>query len=197
MNKNEFLNELLGNLSVLPENEREKAYAFYDEIIADSIEDGIDEEEAVQRLGSVDEIVERIASEIPMSVLIKARVEPKNSGGYTRLLLILGFPVWVPVLAAALSVALAMFAVLWIACLLLWVIFGSGAAAALIGCIGFAYFPEVGAKLMLLGAALTGAGFAVPAFMVSLYVTRRFARLTKLLWRKIKNRLMKRRGTEQ
>lgn len=197
MNKHDFLKELLESLSALPEAEREKAYAFYAEIIDDSMEDGVSEEEAVQRLGSMDEIVEQIVSEIPMSVLIKARMERKNRGLFMLPLLILGFPVWFPVLAAALSVALTAFAVVWIADLSLWTVFGSCAAAALAGCVGFACYPGVGVKLISLGAALAGAGCAVPAFMASLYVTRQFARLTNLLWRKIKNSLLKKRGISQ
>jgi uncharacterized membrane protein len=198
MNKHDFLKELLESLSALPEAEREKAYAFYAEIIDDSMEDGISEEEAVQRLGSMDEIVEQIVSEIPMSVLIKARMGRNKRGLLMPVLLILGFPVWFSVLAAAFSVALTAFAVVWIADLSLWAVFGSCAAAALAGCVGFAYyFPDIGAKLISLGIALAGAGCAIPAFMASLYVTRQFARLTNLLWRKIKNSLLKKRGIPQ
>ena len=73
MTKRVFLEKLLDNLSALPKAERQKAYAFYAEIIDGSMEDGVGEEEAVQKLGSVDEIAEQIIAENPMYENTEAR----------------------------------------------------------------------------------------------------------------------------
>ncbi|MFH1880305.1 MAG: DUF1700 domain-containing protein [Bacillota bacterium] len=197
MNKHEFLHALLQSLSPLPQAEREKAYAFYAEIIDDSMEDGMSEEEAIQRLGSMDEIVERIIAETPIKVLLQSRVERRNRSLLTILLLVFGFPVWFPVLAALLTVLLTLFIVLWTVALSLWAVGASSAAAALLSCVGFFSFPGVGLRLIFLGSALACAGCAAPAFMVSLYATRQFARLTKQLWMKMKNNLFRKRGNEQ
>ena len=72
MTKHEFLEKLLDNLSALPEAERQKAYAFYAEIIDGSMEDGAGEEEAVQRLGNADEIAEQIIAESSVSARTEA-----------------------------------------------------------------------------------------------------------------------------
>ena len=197
MTKLEFLHELLRSLSALPENERDKAYAFYSEIIDDSMEDGMSEEEAVGKLGSVDEIVERIVSEIPMTVLIKSRVEKRNKDLFTVVLLVLGFPVWFPVLISVLCVLLAAFIVFWIAALVLWIVFTACAAAAVSGFAGLATVPGFGAKLLFLGTGLIGAGCAVPLYMASLAVTKQFAVLTGRLWIQMKNSLIRKRRKTQ
>ncbi len=196
MNKHAFLHALLQSLSPLPQAEREKAYAFYAEMIDDSMEDGMSEEEAIQKLGGLDEIVERIIAETPIKALIQSRVERRNRSLLTILLLVFGFPVWFPVLATVLTVLLVLFAVLWIAALCLWLVSASSAAAALLSCVGFFSFPGVSLKLIFLGSALACAGCAAPAFLASLYATRQFARLTKQLWKKMKNSLFRKRENE-
>ncbi|MBP5732536.1 MAG: DUF1700 domain-containing protein, partial [Lachnospiraceae bacterium] len=63
MKKNEFLTELKDRLAGLDQTEVAERLAFYDEIIEDYVEDGVPEEEAVAKLGTIDEIVAQIMSE--------------------------------------------------------------------------------------------------------------------------------------
>ena len=65
MNKDSFLNELRARLAGLPQADIEERIAFYNEMINDRMEDGLTEEEAVEEIGSVDEIVGQIMAEIP------------------------------------------------------------------------------------------------------------------------------------
>ena len=60
MNRQEFLKALNRNLKNLKKEERKKYLEYYDEMIADIMETGVSEEEAVKRQGSV----ERIAADI-------------------------------------------------------------------------------------------------------------------------------------
>lgn len=197
MKRNEFLNQLLLSLSSLPQAERDKAYAFYAEIIDDSMEDGVSEDEAVAKLGAMEEIVEQIVSDVPMAVLLKSRVEPKRRGRLTVLLLALGFPVWLPLLITAVVVPLTLFAVLWVLDAVFWVVCAALAAAALGGVAGLFWVPGIGMKLMYLGAALAAAGFTVPAVLGVLAIHRQIVRLTVLLWKKMKKSLFKKRGNTE
>ena len=67
MDKALFLDELRRRLSGLPQSDLDERLLFYSEMIDDRMEDGLTEEEAVAGIGSVDEIVEQIMAEIPLS----------------------------------------------------------------------------------------------------------------------------------
>ncbi|HPJ02817.1 MAG TPA: DUF1700 domain-containing protein [Candidatus Limiplasma sp.] len=190
MKKHEFLQELLRRLSQLPSEERDKAYTFYAEIIDDSMEDGISEEEAVQKLGSIDEIVERIAAETPMVSLIRARAgrKPRSRGRIT--LLVLGFPVWFPVLLSVACVVLTLFLVAWTLVLVLWVVLAALAAAIIGGLAWLFLYAELGVRLLGLGGAMACAGSAILLYPACVWVTKQFARLTRQLWTKGKSALM-------
>ena len=60
MDKQRFLKELRHRLKRLKRKERDKYVAYYEEIIADIMENGVSENEAVKRQGSPKEIAEEI-----------------------------------------------------------------------------------------------------------------------------------------
>ncbi len=60
MNKREYIEALNALAAALPQAERERLTAYYTEIIEDSIEDGVPEEEAVAALGSPEEAVREL-----------------------------------------------------------------------------------------------------------------------------------------
>jgi len=186
MTKYSFLGELLERLSALPEAAREKAYAFYAEIIDDSVEDGMTEEQAVAKLGSAEEIAAHIVSETPLSVLLKSRAKRGRNRRIPVLLWALGFPVWFPVLVSLASVLLSLFLVLWVLSAVLWVVFAACSAAAAGGVIGLFYIADTGARLMCIGSALVMTGFAALLLPASAAATKQVARLTRALWRKMK-----------
>ena len=61
MKKEEYLSALEKRLSGLPAKERKERLRFFGEMIDDRIEDGCSEEDAVQELGSVEELAATIA----------------------------------------------------------------------------------------------------------------------------------------
>jgi uncharacterized membrane protein len=195
MKKHEFLQELLRRLSQLSQAEREKAYAFYAEIIDDSIEDGLSEDEAVAKLGGMDEIIERIAGETPMASPVRTDAGRKQNRKGTVLLLALGFPVWFPLLIAAASVLFSLFAVLWAVDLALWATFAACAAGVVGGIAGLVVIPELGSRLLGFGGAMVCAGFAALLYPACLRITRAFAAWTRRLWRMSKRAWMKREET--
>ena len=107
MNKTEFSQALRRALGKLPSYEVEQSIAFYEEMIADRMEDGMREEEAVAALGPVEAIAAQIIAETPP---IPKAIAKANTGSRTLnvVLLVVFSPLWVPVV---LVLALAVFMV--------------------------------------------------------------------------------------
>ena len=63
MRKQEFLDELAHNLSLLPPEERLRWLRFYEEIIDDGLEDGLDEDEIIASFGNPLIVASRIWDE--------------------------------------------------------------------------------------------------------------------------------------
>ena len=114
MNKKEFLDQLRSKLSGLPQDDIEERVSFYSEMIDDRVEDGISEEDAVKDIGPVEEVVDTIMSEIPLSKLVKTKVKPrKNTPGWAIALIIIGFPVWFPLLISIAAVVFSIYITIW------------------------------------------------------------------------------------
>lgn len=114
MNKAEFLEALSKKLSVLPQEDIQKSIDYYSEIIDDMTEDGLNETEAVESIGTADEIASQILMDIPLPKLVKAKVTLKRSlKGWEIALIILGFPVWFPLIIAVSSVIVSLYVTLW------------------------------------------------------------------------------------
>jgi uncharacterized membrane protein len=121
MNKRAFLERLKARLCGLPRREVEERISFYIEMIDDRIEDGLSEEEAVAAVGSV----EKIAAEIAKSICTRESshdAEPKKWRAWEIIVLVLGAPLWIPLLAAAFVIVLAGYAVVWSLNLAIWAV---------------------------------------------------------------------------
>jgi len=107
MTKNEFLVALSNALEGIPD--RDKAIAYYAEMIDDRIEDGMSETAATASMGNIDAIRTKIISETPIQSFIKEKASmPMN--WVMILILIFGFPIWFSLLASACSVIFSLFA---------------------------------------------------------------------------------------
>ena len=78
MTKSEFLEELKCRLSELPDYEIEKTVSFYAECIDDRIEEGMTEEAAVSALGNIDDIVNEILIDTPLSSLVQNKIKESH-----------------------------------------------------------------------------------------------------------------------
>ncbi len=115
MTKVEFLDELRNKLQVLPKEDLESRISFYSEMIDDRMDEGKTEEEAINEIGTVDEIVYEIAKDTPLVKLVKEKVKPKRSlRVWEIILLILGFPVWFPLLTVAVVLAIVFYLLIWV-----------------------------------------------------------------------------------
>lgn len=198
MTKQEFLDTLRAGLTGLTEADASERITFYSEMLDDRIEEGLSEEAAVAQIGSVDEIVASILAEIPQKqkdVITRVdkpthhqatpkKEEKKHMGTWQIILLILGFPLWLPLLIAAFAVVISLIAVLWSVVGTLWgALFGTLAGVGL-GVTLFGLFCIVGGKWVigtaLFGAGLACTGLAVFAFYGCIYATKGAAWLTKV-----------------
>ena len=196
MKKQEFLSELRKGLSGLPQEDIDERIAFYAEMIDDRMEEGLSEEDAVRDIGTVDEIVSQIVSETPLLKIVKNKMKPKRKiQTWEIVLLVLGIPVWLPLLAAAVVVILAVYAVMWSVVVSLWAVFGSLAGCGIGGAVSgvaLAVSGHVATGLALLAAGLVSGGLSVLLFFGCLGATKGMAILTKKIALGIKNCLIRR-----
>ena len=188
MNKRAFLEALAAQLESLSEAERERSLAFYAEMIDDRVEGGATEEEAVATLGPVEEIAAEILGSAPVAIGVQYRKRRKLRGWEIALLAI-GSPVWLPLLAAAAVVALALLIVIWALVVSLW-----AAAASAVLSVPMSIVTNVTALFqgnMLrvaasISTACVAAGLAILLWFAGMRVTRGAARLTRTCWRKMR-----------
>ena len=183
MNKEEFLAGLEKGLSGLPREDVTERLSFYAEMIDDRVEEGASEEEAVAGIGTVDDTVSQILADTPLSKIVREKIAPKRSlRGWEIALLILGFPLWFPLVCAAGVVVLSMYIVVWALIVSLWAVELAFIAGAL-GSFGAAamYFAGDGlfAGLAMLGAGLICAGISIFLFFGCLGATKGTAKLTE------------------
>lgn len=203
MNKRAFLSALDERLSCLPKEDREESFNYYSEIIDDRMEDGLSEEESVAALGSIEEIVSQILMETSLPKLVKANVKPKRTlkalKTWVKILLILGSPVWVPLLFAALCILFAVYIVLWSGILVLYSVVLSFAATA-IGCIlgFFVSLPagNIAPGLLFLGAGLFCVGITLLLFFGFNRITKGLLILSKKFLLAIKTRFVRKETAE-
>ncbi|MBQ2191642.1 MAG: DUF1700 domain-containing protein [Clostridia bacterium] len=183
MNKQEFISELEKALAGLPKDDVLERLSFYGELIDDRVEDGLSEEEAVAEAGPVDELAKQILADIPLQKLVRERIKPqRRMGAWEIVLLVLGFPLWFPLLVVALVLVLCAYVVIWVLVVCLWAVFVSFIAGAVCGVAGgvidfFRGYRREG--VMIIGAGLLFAGLSVFMFFACRAATKGAAKLTK------------------
>ncbi len=184
MNKNEFLTELRAALAGLPEDDIEKSLEFYSEMIDDRIEEGLSEEDAVADLGSIEEIRAQIVKDTPITKIIKERVKPKRSfRGWEIAVIIIGFPLWFPLLIAAAAVIFSVYVTLWSLIVVLFSVeisFAAGAIGGVLGSIPMFILGNAAAGVLLLGGALVCAGLGILWIFVCKVATKGLMWLTQV-----------------
>ena len=193
MSRDAFIGELRHRMAGLPQETVERTVEYYGELIADSMEDGLTEEEAVSRLGSLDEIVASVVKDTPLTQIVQTRVQEgkkKGISGWVILLLVLGAPVWLPVLIAVLAVLFALFVALWAVVIALWAVVAAviltGLVAMVAGVVELCrlHLPQ---GLVLLGGGLVCLGLCALLFLLMKLLTVGTVKLCKWLWVGIKS----------
>ncbi|MBR5519668.1 MAG: DUF1700 domain-containing protein [Clostridia bacterium] len=213
MRKDEFLAVLRKSLAALPAADLDERLDFYREVIEDSMDEGLSEEEAVAQIGSPEQVVMQILTEYA-EILVEDPVadvprvtQPQSAKRRLRtweiVLLVVGAPIWISLAAAAFAVvvslaaaavavvvslaaaAVAVFVSVWAGLI--------GIAAGAVGGIGMAVIAAVkvqgAAGLALLGMALFCGGLFFLALPACTALTAALGRWLKHLFVWIKAKL--------
>lgn len=183
MKKNELIEQLSARLSGLPSDDIENMVDYYSEMIDERIEDGIDEEEAVAAIGDLDEIVSQILSEIPISKLVKAKVNQKSKLSALQItLIIMGAPLWIPILIAILAVIFSVFVAIFslvISAFSVVVSFGGVALGGILGALVYIFIGMNINAVVLFGIGVFSAGATILSFILSLEFAKLVIKLIK------------------
>ena len=170
MNKQEYLEAIRSRISAMPADDVNRFMDYYSEMIDDRVEDGLSEEEAVADMGSPDAAVEQILEDMPLTKLVKEKIKPKHElKAWEVVLIVLGSPVWIPLLITALVLLLTLWIVAFALLISFYAVVLSFVAAGIGGLICaiplfIANSPYT--AVLMLGAALIGIGIAI-LFVVS------------------------------
>ena len=198
MNKAEFLDLLKRRLEGLPEADRTKFLDYYSEMIDDRVEEGMSEAEAVAELGSMDEIVSSVLAETPIKRLVGAKLKKKSElRGWHIALLVLGAPLWIPLLIALLaiifSVYITLFSLIFAAFIVVFS-FAVTAVASIASAVHSLIFGRLGDGMVFFGLALFFAGLTLLTFIVASAFAKLTYRGTKAITLFIKSRFIRKEG---
>ena len=196
MTKKEFLKELKSRLALLPSDDVEASIEYYSEMIDERIEEGIDEESAVASLLAPEKAAEDVISEMSISKLVKARIKPKRTlHTWEIVLIILGSPIWISLILAAVSIVFSVYISLWSVVASFWMagisIFATALASLASGLALLIIAGNAGAGMLFLGAAIFLTGIGIFGFWGCKAVTVFMLKLSKLVLKWIKNCFVK------
>ena len=195
MNKQEYLAQLRAALACLPEGEIEESVAFYTEMIDDRVADGLTEEEATAQLDDPKAAARAIVADLPVVPRTVVRTKQRNRALYWTLV-ILGFPLWFPLLLGAGMLVLAGLLTIWCLILGLWLLaagllaggpLGIGVClwALAVGQPAYGVF-ELGSGLLCFGLGLFCLHGAVAASKTLMQVSRQWIAKAKAPFVKVK-----------
>ena len=198
MDKLDFLLALDKRLDVLSETDRRASLDYYSEILDDLVEGGMTETDAVASLGSVDAIAEEILMDIPLPKLVKAKMKGKKPlSGLEITLLIVGFPIWLPILISVFAVIFAVYISLWAVVISLYatdLALAASAPASLLCAVLLFIAGQPSAALLFLGAALVLAGLAILLLFGCNATAKGMWKLCRLTLRGIKACFIRKKG---
>ena len=194
MTREIFFNELRGKLKGLPKDDIETRIAFYDEMINDLMDEGLSENDAINKIGPVDKIVDEIASDTSLTKLVKERIRPKRKMSAMEIvLLIVGFPLWFPLLLTAFILTLVGYLLIWVLVLVMYVIEFSLGAVVLSGIVVFAMtLFEEALNYVAIGSAIFACGAILLTFPLTKLVTKLTIKLSRNIVLGIKRKFVRR-----
>lgn len=197
MNKIQFIAELKNRISSLPLNDINKYLDYYSEMIDDRIEDGLSEEEAVNDLGSLENITSQILSDYPERKSVEPSAEKgKSSGtklseGWIILIAVLTFPLWMPVISSVVSLVFSV-AVIIIAIYIIDFALAVCGLVSAVASVPLLLQLDVFQSGMCFGIGLICIGFSVLLFFGTNWTAKQIIKFFRYLFRKTKEFFAKR-----
>lgn len=198
MNKQQFIEEMRKRLNNLSENDINKSLDYYEEMIQDRMEEGLSEEEAVEGLGSIDDIVSQILSDTSLPKIHKPSVKIKNKmSTWEIVLLILGFPIWFPLLLTAFILIISFYIIIWSVILSLYsavLALGVSSLGSAAGACMMTISSEYAQAVCYFSAFLICSGLTIIAFFglweltkLTVFITKKSFLLLNKLFKKRRN----------
>ncbi len=169
MTRQQFLEGLRQELRGVPKQELEQTINYYSEIIADRIEEGMTEEQAVAKMEPMHVIAKRVAADFKGGTAPRAKMT-----GLMIALIILGFPLWFPLLVTFVALLVVALTLVWVMVLVMWAVclgLFSGGLAAIITLLtggfhfGLPVIGQIGLGMAAIGLSIFlfyGAKSAIP-----------------------------------
>ena len=181
MSKQDFIQQLTAGLMGLSEEDIRKSVDYYSEMIDDRMEDGMSEEEAVSALGSIEDIRSKILEDVPMARIVKEKITPKRDFRVGEIvLLLLGSPLWLPLLLTFIIVCLVIYLAFWVVIMSLYVVDLSVLVSGLVSLFGsFIIGNGLMAALFFIGSGMALIGIAVLLFFGFNQVSKAMLMLSK------------------
>lgn len=196
MTKAQFLAAVRTRLAGLSQSDIDRSLDFYAEMIDDRIDEGLSEEEAVAAMGSPEYVASQILMDTPLPKLVKAKAKPSEGWqGWQIALLIIGAPIWLPLMLAAAIVLFVVFISVWAVVFSLFVtVFAlgiAGIACIVGGIVGIftAGFPAI--MLAVVAAGMLILGISILLFVAMCAVFKCIIALFKWITKKIKSLFIK------
>jgi len=198
MNKQQFLAAIEKKLEGMQDEDLRSSLDYYEEMLNDRIDDGMTEEEAVKDMGSVDEITAQILEDQPLALVIrdniKEKIKPSRSlRAWEIVLIVLGSPLWISLLAAGFAIAVALaaaalslYVVMWVLVGVLWICVaaqGLGAVTGIGWSIAGLFIGRPMQSLLTVGCGLVCGGAAILMFYGALLATKGLAKGTAAVWK--------------
>lgn len=198
MTRDEFLNRLGELLACLPADQVKETQEFYAEAIADRMEDGMTEAEAVAAMGTPGEVAEATLNELPAVPRAIARTKRKSTA-LLWALAIVGSPVWIPLLLAFVAVAAAVYICIWVLALCVWIVaaaFGGAGLVGLLFAVDGIIIGHVPYVLASMGMGFASIGVALLTGAGAWTASKQIARLSALWAKKAVSPFWKDRGNK-
>ncbi|OOM73630.1 hypothetical protein CLPUN_43840 [Clostridium puniceum] len=179
MNKEEFLRDLMKQLSSLGETECDKFLTYYDEMINDYIEDGYTESQAIDKIGDSKRIAKNIIEEQGSVILAESSVGRKL---FQIVLLILGFPLWGSILSVIIILALCAFIIILCIPLITGVIALAGFGGGLWSIVGSLFCLKQGLHIVVtqIGFGILLLGISILCMWITQFSIVKFLNIMKL-----------------
>ena len=154
MNKQNFLKELEVELIDKEVGNRETYLNYYEEILNDYIEDSYTEEEAVLKIGSIEEIIQIIIEENKMG----GSKHTKKMSPLVLALLIIGSPLWLSILISIFLLVFSILLILWCVPFTLGALSFAGILTGAVSLMGLGFNSDLYYIVTQLGVALIAFG---------------------------------------
>lgn len=189
MNRDEFLTNLRENLNGLPKDDIDERISFYDEMISDLIDDGKTEEEAINEVGPINKIVDEIASTTSLKIIVKEKISNRRKiSALEIVLLVLGFPLWLPLLITIFMLLLVAYILIWVGVIITCSVEAGLIAFGIGGIVKFfAYIFNGSFNLEALAIGLLGLGGSLLMFFACKETIKVTIRFSKFIFTKIKS----------